>query len=335
MSNEMTAVAPVPPPTTEKPSPPPKRGAWRVVAIVLAVLLFLVAVPMLVVVAAVAYLFLSSSPAKPAHNHVAISGGENARAAGEEGKAPPRKDSHPLDEALEIAHHGLDHIRRNVNDYTATMVARERIGNKLKETETMFLKIRSRKPAEGEEAVPFSVYLKFLEPKEKAGREVIYVEGKNDNLLIGHETGFLNITRYRLKPRGWVAMTGERYPITDIGMEGLAEQLIERGEGERKLDPKETHVQVTVDKKYEYIGRPCTRIELKYPEKSPQVEFHLAEICIDDELLMPIFYAAYSWPATPGGEPVLEEEYTYKEVKVNVGLTDADFDPDNKEYKFP
>ena len=34
------------------------------------------------------------------------------------------------------------------------------------------------------------------------------------------------------------------------------------------------------------------------------------------------------------GEPVLEEEYTYTDVRVNVGLTDLEFDPDNPEYDF-
>lgn len=34
-------------------------------------------------------------------------------------------------------------------------------------------------------------------------------------------------------------------------------------------------------------------------------------------------------------KPVLEEEYTYMDVKLNVGLTDEDFDPDNKTYQFP
>ncbi|MFM7739362.1 MAG: DUF1571 domain-containing protein, partial [Planctomycetota bacterium] len=29
------------------------------------------------------------------------------------------------------------------------------------------------------------------------------------------------------------------------------------------------------------------------------------------------------------------EEYTYIEVKLNVGLTDKDFDPANEEYEFP
>ena len=50
---------------------------------------------------------------------------------------------------------------------------------------------------------------------------------------------------------------------------------------------------------------------------------------------VPIRYAAYSWPKDPGGKPVLEEEYTYLDVKLNVGLGEIDFDPDNPGYDFP
>ena len=42
----------------------------------------------------------------------------------------------------------------------------------------------------------------------------------------------------------------------------------------------------------------------------------------------------YGWPTQAGGQPPLVEEYTYRDVRVNVGLTDADFDPENPNYNF-
>ena len=50
---------------------------------------------------------------------------------------------------------------------------------------------------------------------------------------------------------------------------------------------------------------------------------------------LPIRYAAYSWPVAGDDEPVLEEEYTYMNLKLNVGLSERDFDPDNDDYQFP
>ena len=55
---------------------------------------------------------------------------------------------------------------------------------------------------------------------------------------------------------------------------------------------------------------------------------------MDDEHLIPIRYEAYDWPKEQGGQPILMEEYTYMNVKVNNGFTDADFDPTNAAYKF-
>ena len=63
-------------------------------------------------------------------------------------------------------------------------------------------------------------------------------------------------------------------------------------------------------------------------------EFFLAQIYIDDERMIPIKYASFSWPKAPGGTPVLLEEYTYLDLAFNVGLTDLDFDQKNPAYKF-
>jgi hypothetical protein len=61
----------------------------------------------------------------------------------------------------------------------------------------------------------------------------------------------------------------------------------------------------------------------------------MAEVFIDRELDLPIRYASYDWPAKAGEKPVPLEEYTYSKIKLNVGLTDQDFDPANPKYTFP
>ena len=72
-------------------------------------------------------------------------------------------------------------------------------------------------------------------------------------------------------------------------------------------------------------GRVCTCIQVRHPENKPPFEFYQARVFVDDELNVPVRYAAWDWPATPGGQPVLLEEYTYLNLKVNQGFTDADF----------
>jgi hypothetical protein len=255
---------------------------------------------------------------------------------GKNGGAADKKEEqkHPLDAALKVAYDGLESIRKNVRDYTATLVKRERIDGTLTEQEFMFCKIRNRKVENDTLTVPFAVYLKFLKPKNIEGREVIWVEGKNDGKLIAHEVpGIRNVIRAKLPTNGFLAMRGNRYPITEAGVETLIVRLIEKGERERDKRRGETEVQFYKNAKIN--DRVCTLLEVKHPVKREWFEFHIAQIFIDDELQVPLRYAAYSWPAAPGGKPVLEEEYTYMDMKLNVGLTDLDFDPDNKAYKYP
>ena len=73
---------------------------------------------------------------------------------------------HPLEEAenrmdpiLMIAKEGLKHIDENVNDYSATIVKRERVDGKLLDEEFISCKIRNPKPDQ-----KFSVYLRFIRP---------------------------------------------------------------------------------------------------------------------------------------------------------------------------
>jgi hypothetical protein len=43
--------------------------------------------------------------------------------------------------------------------------------------------------------------------------------------------------------------------------------------------------------------------------------------------MLPVRAERYGWPDEAGGAPPLAEAYTYRNVRTNVGLTDADFHP--------
>jgi len=256
----------------------------------------------------------------------------NAR-SDEPDKSPVTKQTkpHPLDPALKRAREGVAYIKKNVADYTATIVKHERVGDELQDPQVMFAKVRNSKVKDGEVVVPFSVYLKFLKPDSIKGREVIWVEGANDGKLIAHEAGLLGIKRFNLAPDGFIAMLGQRYPIHMIGIQNLVEELIVKGEKDLKHDECE----VKFYKNAKVGKRVCTLIEVLHPVERDYFEFYRARIFIDDKLKVPVRYAAWSWPLEPGGQPQLIEEYTYLNLKLNVGLTDKDFDPDNGNYKFP
>ncbi len=238
---------------------------------------------------------------------------------------------HPLDPVLELARDSLAKLRDEVDDYSGRLIKRERIHGTLGNEVQLEFKIRTRREMEGEVTRPLAAYLKFLEPKSARGREVIWIEGANDNKLTGHEGGLLNIMRVHLEPTGMLAMIDNKYPITEIGLTRLVEKLIEKGERDRAIGP--CVVQIVENQR---VGdRTCRLIQVTHPEPDPRFDFHIAQIFIDVERLIPLRYAAFMWPKEPGGEPLLEEEYTYLDVKLNVGLSDEDFDPENPAYSFP
>ncbi len=249
----------------------------------------------------------------------------------------PAAERHPLDPALDMARDAVTLIQRDIVDYTATIVKRERIKQVLGEYEFMEAKVRNRKVVDGKLVVPLSVYLRFVKPKEVAGREVVWVEGQNNNKLRAHEGGIKGklLPTVWLDPDSALAMRGQLHPIYDIGIENLVLKLIERGEKEKQYGECE----VTFTPGAKINGRLCTVLRVIHPVQRPHFEFHKAEIFIDDQMKIPVRYAAYYWPLKPGDTelPVLEE-YTYLNVKLGfVGsplLQDADFDSENPNYNF-
>lgn len=248
--------------------------------------------------------------------------------------------AHPLDPGLQIASSVLAHIRNDIADYTATVVKRERIKGELGQYEFMFAKIRNRKMEGDKVVVPLSAYLNFLKPDSVKGQEVVWVEGQNNNKLRAHKGGFLGgkLPSVWLDPDGALAMNGNLHPIYDIGIENLVLKLIAKGEMVRKLGPDNCELTFTENAKVKASKdneRVCTVLNVRHPEQREPYEFYLAQIFIDNELQVPIRYAAYHWPSAPGDTTgAVIEEYTYLNVKLNVGLTDADFDPNNPNYNF-
>lgn len=241
---------------------------------------------------------------------------------------------HPLDKAVEIAYSSLAEMRSSVADYTAILAKREAINGELGSPSYMKVKFRSARQLPDGSTSPFSIYMKFLKPKSFAGREVIWVDGQNENNLLVHEpkgTPLVGNRTFNLSPTGFMAMKGQRHPIYKAGLESLITNLIEKAERDRAAGPClcEYREGANINK------RSCSCIELIHPDQRAPYEFHIAKVFIDDELNLPVRYAAYDWPTAPGAEPALIEEYTYYNVKVNVGLTDLDFDANNPAYKFP
>ena len=208
-----------------------------------------------------------------------------------------------------------------VDDYTCTFVKRERLDGTLSPPHVMHMKARTR---------PASIYFKFQKPNK--GREAIYVAGRHKDHVLAHDVGLAKVIAgtMLLDPKGEMAMDGCRHPITEAGIGSLVDTVALRWQ--RELTHEES--QVTVNPDMTIGPRPCTLIESVHPQRQPGFLFHKVKLYIDHELGLPVRFEAYDWPTTPGAPGVLVEEYAYIDLKLNVGLTDHDFDPNNHSYSF-
>jgi hypothetical protein len=225
---------------------------------------------------------------------------------------------HPLAPVLQWAETELPNVEK-WRDYSATLVRRERIHGVLSGYEYVTIKIRHQ---------PFSVYVRFDAPEKFNGQEVIYVAGENQGNLLAHRPRMA--TTLSLSPTGMIAMNNRHYPLTEIGMVNLVRRLVEVG----RDDLRYGECEVKYFSAAKVDQRPCTVIQVTHPKPRDEFRFHIARIFVDDALKAPTRYESYDWPAEPGGEPPLIEEYTYLNVKSNNGFTDEDFSVGNPEYGF-
>ncbi|MEM7453532.1 MAG: DUF1571 domain-containing protein [Planctomycetota bacterium] len=234
---------------------------------------------------------------------------------------------HPLLPVMEIARAIENHIDENVQDYSATITSQVRTDDGTTHPEKVCIcKVRHETEDNG-----LSVYTKFLNPGSVAGQEAIWVGGRNDDKLIGHGTGLLNVKRMYLDPEGTLPMMGNRHPIFKLGLKNMIKELIATGEHDLEYE----EIEVSIERGVEIDGQPCTMLRVEHPVERDHFEFHIANIYIDDALIMPVAFESYLWPAKLGGKPQLLERYYYTEIETNIGLADDDFDPGNEEYNYP
>jgi len=231
-------------------------------------------------------------------------------------KGPPASATSLIDKAWENWH--------DVEDYTCVFSKQERIRGELLPERTVFMKVRED---------PFSVYMKWI-GSYRSGQEALYVSGQNNGELKVHRGGILGIINLNLDPEGELAMKSSRHSITEAGI-GHTLRLIredfllarKNGEGEITLVAEEDVNAPGV--RCFRAEFPPERVKTGTKKESPREYYGaVSEICLDTATLLPRSVTIYD----STGE--LLEKYRYRDVKLNVGLTELDFDPDNPEYGF-
>ena len=224
----------------------------------------------------------------------------------------PAKES-PLDEPLRL----LTQARKayaEIEDYTCTLIKRERLEGQTTPTESVLvMAVRSN---------PFSVSLRWQEPRELIGQEVCYVEGKNNGRMRVRSAGALGALGFvSIDPNDARARKTSRHCITEAGLGNLIERYAQGWEEERRLN--QTTVQVAT---YEFNKRRCVRVETIHPPKDDgRFAYYRNVVYFDKETHLPVRVECYDWPHYDGDKGEAIEVYSYVNLRTNVGLGDVHF----------
>jgi hypothetical protein len=208
-----------------------------------------------------------------------------------------------------------------VTDYTCKFYKREQIHGRMTPLHVMEMKARTQ---------PKSIYFKFEEPYK--GREAIYVEGRNAGKILAHDVGFTKFLAgtLEIEPTSARAMAENRHPITDAGIGALIQTVSQRWAAE--LSTEESIL--LFDENMTIGPRRCLMVESIHPHRHDHFLFYKVRLFIDSELNLPIRFEGYDWPKEKGAPAELLEEYSYIDLRLNVGLGELDFDTANRAYSF-
>lgn len=201
-----------------------------------------------------------------------------------------------------------------VTSYTAVLRKQQRIGDKLLPQETIFLKFRK----------PLSIYMKWTKAPHK-GRESLYVQGWNNNRMRCHDGGVKRLIVLNLDPKGRTAMKNNLHPITTIGIGHFVKIL---GDEMRKA-MKADELGFVLRGEEEVAGRKTQLVEIAFPEHRRK-EYYARRFLVNRDVENGILIRIRVYD----GEDRVVEDYTYEELDTDADLTGADFDPENREYRF-
>jgi LysM repeat protein len=269
--------------------------------------------------------------------------------------ATPRYDADAV-----AALFAMEKAAAGTHDYTMRLVKRELIGTELLPEETIVIKWQQ----------PQKIYLcEIAGPRE--GQEVIYAPGWNKDRIRVHKGSFPDV-KLNLNPYGTMAMAQSHHPVPEVSLVRLTNLVLDnvrraraKNVGTLTFDGHETvfgrptvRLEATLPPtgKTPTIAKGETLWEIAkatgqsmyvilhanrarqwrqadHPEHGDSVivpDFYAGRLVvwIDDELQLPLQIDLYDH------EGQLYEHYEHHDLKVNVGLTDADFDPKNPAYRF-
>jgi len=202
---------------------------------------------------------------------------------------------------------------KSVNSYTAVLVKGEPKAGKNNAEQQIFVKFKK----------PFKVYMKWTGDRY-AGREVLYVQGENNDKLLAKPDGFLGAILKLVRLPSTHRSDGSKHTVRDVGIGKLVESILDI-----TLKAKESNdLRLVCHGVVVRNGRKAYQIERFLPQEKDCYEYKRVVIYVDAATRLPLEAYAYD----KNGR--LSEFCAYKIIKLNPKIADAEFKVDNKEYGF-
>lgn len=211
-----------------------------------------------------------------------------------------------------------DNCARRYRNYTCTLLKQERIKGALGEEQEVQVKFMDS---------PFSVVMKWVRNAPIADT-MLYVEGKHDDrMIVRPKSGLLRILTggsvFR-KPDGPDAMKNTLRPVSLFGFQRGMRELLKVYVAARQAGD--------LDQRFggfaEVAGRKTIVLERYLPPKD-NYPARKTVIHIDPEYLVPICIEGFDW------DDRLSCRYIYRDIQLNVDLTEDDFLPEANGIKAP
>jgi hypothetical protein len=227
-------------------------------------------------------------------------------------EAPPGNDS-DMKQPLELAARAKKAYAK-VRDYTCTLTKQEKLDGELSPEEVIDLRMRTD---------PFSVDMRWRQPRSLSGQEVVYVTGKNSGKLRVRAAGFRGLIGFvSLSLDDPLVTCASKHSIKEMGIGHLIDQFLAGWKMERKLGKTKVRISTT-----RFGGMRCTRVELTHPTSAGgKLEFYRNVVDFDERTHLLVHVENYDWPGKPGGPGELVEAFAYTDLRLNVGLPDSVFE---------
>jgi len=202
-----------------------------------------------------------------------------------------------------------------IDDCACRFYRHERVGDFLGTKQRMDVKFRPR---------PFSLYMRWVDPA-KVGAEFLYVAGEYDDKAFVRQGGAFGwlLPTMRLGLADPLIVKHSRHAVTDFGLAAVAGTVLESARRAREAGALRARALPAGD----VHGEPARGFELLLPDR-PDFYARRVTVWFDSETGLLKRVVAHN----AAGD--LLEDYAFTQVRVNVGLTDADFDPHNPAYRF-